>query len=86
MKTKTFKKKLTLNKKTVVNLNNSELNDVKGGCATEVQSCPLPNTSNYMMICETCCGTCSGCKTLPLTNCTCNDSCDIYGCVAIIER
>jgi hypothetical protein len=35
MKTKKFAKKLTLNKKTIANLGNEQLNQVKGGCASK---------------------------------------------------
>lgn len=86
MKTKNFKRKLVLNKKTVVNLNIGELNHVKGGCATEVQSCPQTATISMIIICETY-NNCPPTKDYPLTNCTCAlASCDLYGCGAIIER
>ncbi|MCP4148765.1 MAG: hypothetical protein GY757_13540 [bacterium] len=34
MKTKSFKKKLTLNKKTIANIGNEEMSDLKGGAIT----------------------------------------------------
>ena len=40
MKTKKLNKKLTLSKKTVTNLDNSELNVVKGGQPTGPANCP----------------------------------------------
>jgi natural product precursor len=39
MKTKKFDKKLTLNKKTIVDLKNEELNSVKGGQHSVVVPC-----------------------------------------------
>jgi len=35
MKSKNFTKKLTLNKKTIADLSNEQLNQVKGGCASK---------------------------------------------------
>jgi len=35
MKTKKFTKKLTLNKNTIADLSNEQLNQVKGGCASK---------------------------------------------------
>lgn len=49
MKPKTFNKKLSLNKKTIVNLNNKEMKAVAGGmsgtkcpsvCCVVIQQCP----------------------------------------------
>jgi hypothetical protein len=39
MKTKTLKKKLVLNKKTVVDLNSGKLKEIKGG-VSYITSCP----------------------------------------------
>jgi hypothetical protein len=39
MKTKNFQRKLVLNKKTVVNLNNNEMGVVYGGCDLSYLSC-----------------------------------------------
>lgn len=35
MKTKQFEKRLTLNKKTIADLSNEQMNHVKGGCASK---------------------------------------------------
>jgi hypothetical protein len=35
MKTKKFEKKFTLNKKTIANLSNEQMDHVKGGCASK---------------------------------------------------
>jgi hypothetical protein len=65
MKTKNFKKRLTLNKKTIVNLDNGQLAQAKGGATATT--------------CETCSPTCETCVPVPyLTdNCTgdCTDNC-----------
>ena len=55
MKTKRFEKKLSLNKKTVSNLSNVEMIDVKGGATQNVCTNPC-NTKNQ-------------CETLPITLC-----------------
>jgi hypothetical protein len=39
MKTKKFSKKLVVNKTTISNLNQEQLNDVKGGVYTQFPSC-----------------------------------------------
>lgn len=44
MKTKQFNKRLSLNKKTVVNLSNNELNNVQGGVFTLETVCRACNT------------------------------------------
>jgi len=44
MKTKKIGKKLALNKKTMANLNNNEMDVVHGGCVDGTTSCP---TSPY---------------------------------------
>jgi len=72
MKPKDFKKKLLLNKKTVVNLNKSEKQNVNGGAPeTLVGTCscyePCDTLGNT---CATYCGTCE------LTCDTCNLTCD----------
>lgn len=48
MKKKSFNKKLTLNKKTIVDLENTEMGDAKGGvnsmdtyCETRCPTCPF---------------------------------------------
>jgi len=61
MKTKTFNKKLFLNKNTVANLNDSEMKGIKGGeteypCFTERES--LCNPSVCTTICFTQCELC----------------------------
>jgi len=59
MKTKKFNKKLALNKKTVVNLDGSMMNGVKGGTDT-YYTCPTGFT-----VCRTACVTeCPRCPTL----------------------
>jgi natural product precursor len=58
MKTKQFEKRLTLNKKTIADLSDEQMNRVKGGCAsrpgetscntywcTYILTCPAPKTS-----------------------------------------
>ena len=54
MKTKKFSKKLTLNKRTVSDLNGNELKKVKGGIPTfPIPGCPIYviETSNGGMVC-----------------------------------
>lgn len=52
MKTKNFKKKLALNKKTVANLNNKEMGIVIGGCDMSYLSCStLPYKCTYTDLC-----------------------------------
>jgi natural product precursor len=51
MKTKTFEKKLSLNKKTVVDLDNREMKKIYGGISTGVYTC-YPCT--YAMCTEIC--------------------------------
>jgi len=46
MKTKSFSKKLMLNKKTIVNLENGEMNDVQGG---------VPESTTAVSIVTNCC-------------------------------
>jgi len=41
MKTKTFSKKLKLNKKTVANLDVAKMKQVKGGCVNTYPSCTV---------------------------------------------
>lgn len=47
MKTKNFNKKLVFNKKTIVNLNNAEVNGIKGGISFTycIRTCPTPNSA-----------------------------------------
>jgi hypothetical protein len=52
MKTKDFKKKLVLNKKTVANLENNDMGVVKGGCDISYLSCStLPAKCTYTDLC-----------------------------------
>lgn len=71
MKTKTFKKKLNLNKNTIADLSNGQLGHVKGGCVDTFPSCPIKPVSEdptclvTCATCETCvtCVTCVTCQT-----------------------
>ena len=73
MKVKKFSKKLTLNKKTIANLNPNELKVVRGGDDTLI--CPPPTKHSIcctidVHTCDTCftyCGTCAytECGTCP---------------------
>ncbi|NIM16489.1 MAG: hypothetical protein GTO45_31135 [Candidatus Aminicenantes bacterium] len=65
MKTKTFKKKLVLNKKTIADLNNGQLGKIKGGKTGPTQLisvcvCQVP-TEN-----QTCPDTCDTCTCISL--------------------
>ena len=76
MKTKKFKRKLALKKETISNLDNGLLSHVKGGCASERQSCPLTTLTEFH---------CPPTQQYPNTNCTCatcpgQDSCSINAC------
>ena len=83
MKPKNFKKKLTLNKKTIADLSTGQLEGVKGGfidtspftCGTEsVCFCRWTDT------CETC-ETCVTCNTCNTCNYTCGGGCSFkYTC------
>jgi hypothetical protein len=56
MKTKTFNKKLTLNKETLANLNNSEMVGVNGG-ATALPCPSVIETRCFQTACHTICFT-----------------------------
>jgi hypothetical protein len=76
MKTKNFKKRLTLNKKTIANLNNGELAQAKGGGLTP--SCPTCETC--LTYCSCTCETCVPTGQEPTDNCTGHKTCDTYIC------
>ncbi len=57
MKTKKFNKKLTLNKKTVVNLDSSNMNGVQGGIVETYYTCPT-NLTHCRTRCATYCPLC----------------------------
>jgi len=66
MKTKKFDKKLALNKTTVANLNNAQMNDLKGGAPNTRITCPICDTL------ESCFATlCTICMSIPETFCDC---------------
>ena len=66
MKTKTFDKKLVLNKKTIAHLGRGELHAVNGGGPTD------PNTGFLTCFsCETCAGMPTCVKTCPITGYPC---------------
>jgi hypothetical protein len=78
MKTKKFEKKLVLKKKTIANLNNGQLGQVKGGllptrtdCLTCVD-CPTDT-------CETCPATCNTCAAYCTEYYTCPGKCTVMG-------
>ena len=81
MKTKKFEKKLALNKKTVANLNNVQLSNVKGGGV-------IPSDPGFACLptfetCGTCAATCDTCFTECVTCVTCvscQETCDGYTC------
>jgi natural product precursor len=61
MKNKNFNKKLVLNKKTIVDLDNTEMNNLRGGVETETPT-----------ICRTrCVSNCDTCPTVGLRTCDC---------------
>lgn len=72
MKTKKFNKKLSLNKKTIANLVNKELNDVRGGIS-EGTDCGFCNTEGIACRPTTQCT--GGCVE---TDFTCPASCDTW--------
>lgn len=59
MKTKHFSKKLVLNKKTVINLNNREMDDVNGGIGINsgITKCTVIIPCNIPTYYEESCGT-----------------------------
>ena len=77
MKTKKLKRKLSLNKKTVANLNGSMMANVRG--AEYTPSCYLPPTecpNCTLVTCQTCntcetqaCATCDTCRRCPTWDC-----------------
>jgi hypothetical protein len=73
MKTKKFRKKLLLNKKTIANMNNNEMLSVKGG---------LPNTDYTFCTCTWCtaCGETVpySCHSNGVTLCTQDGDCTYY--------
>jgi hypothetical protein len=80
MKTKDFKKRLTLNKKTIANLNNGQLAQAKGGIQTI--SC---DTCDTCETCETCYTYCPPCPPwvptgIETDTCTQHKTCDTYLC------
>jgi hypothetical protein len=78
MKSKKFEKKLALNKKTIVNLNNGQLGHVKGGCVDTYPSCPFTISDDCVTLrftgCAVCptntCVTCVTCDTCWETHCS----------------
>jgi hypothetical protein len=77
MKTKKFKKKLQLNKKTVVDLNGPEMNGVHGGA-----ECDSIKSSCIFTLCGGSCAETACCPTHTCeTNCgTCPSACTIGAC------
>ncbi len=76
MKPKKLNKKLSLNKKTVADLNVSEMGHLKGGCLdTDIRKsgCVTDNTC-MIETCPTDCGASCG-----VTICTCISFCTIVG-------
>jgi hypothetical protein len=83
MKSKKFQKKLSLNKKTVADLNPGAMNGVRGGgtvtsvnvvciptalVCTVTCTCPTINTcETYCGTCATNCGTCEPCYTVDIS-------------------
>jgi hypothetical protein len=65
MKSKTFQKKLVLNKKTVTNLNNGEMGDAKGGHLTLNYTCRPCDT---IQTCDQICCPTFLCDTDPFTD------------------
>ena len=80
MKQKKFNKKLSLNKKTIANLNNGEKRHVYGGKETVANKCL---DSNYCIVFdsnETCtCDTCTCDATCPASCETCPSACSLGG-------
>lgn len=64
MKKKNLNQKLQLNKETIANLNNNEMNNVKGGTITQVETC------GWKTECRTCNPTCNDtCQSACITDC-----------------
>ncbi len=77
MKTTKLSKKLGLNKRTIANLNASNMKNVKGGAHNTgpYETC---DTCGTCLTCDTC-GTCDTCNTWCET-CRCTDVSRCYGC------
>jgi hypothetical protein len=75
MKTKKFEKKLALNKKTIADLSNGQLGQVKGGGPKPtVLGVPCPSQTELITTCPTCPQTCA--NTCPVTCAfSCPDTC-----------
>jgi hypothetical protein len=56
MKSKKFSMKLTLNKKTIANLNDNAMKEVHGGIET-ISACPIPACIVSHTYCHTSCAT-----------------------------
>ncbi len=78
MKTKNFKKKLTLNKKTVSNLSQSNMNFLRAGAENTV-GCTQPGspTCGDLVTCE---ATCGGLASCDFTCVSCDFTCANIGC------
>lgn len=76
MKTKNFKRRLTLNKKTIANLNYGQLVQVKGGAVTP--TCPTCETC--LTYCSCTCETCVPTGQDPTNDCTGYKTCDTIVC------
>jgi hypothetical protein len=84
MKTKTFRKKLTLNKKTVVNLTGNAMNDVYGGRPNTEDQCVTldslcvggPFYTNCVSDCIDCTNACSNQCTVGCTKEACSQPCN----------
>ena len=63
MKSKSFNKKLSLNKKTVANINESHMNNVKGGETTLTCGACKTIVSCWETQCKTCITLCEACYT-----------------------
>lgn len=64
MKTKTFNKRLSLSKETVVNLGQTEIKEIKGGAVYETWE------QTYCIVCTA--NTCIRCPSAACTNYTCD--------------
>ncbi len=52
MKTKKFSKKLTLNKKTIANLENKKMNAIRGGAIPKTDPNKGCHTGTFLICCE----------------------------------
>ena len=66
MKTKQFNKKLSLNKKTVANLNNGDMNAVQGGQSLVKDTCSLDTGGGFTCDITRCASVCPTCNTIAL--------------------